>query len=95
MEFCSALPFPPAPVWFGSTNRVLLPSRLMEAWTAFCDPVPTATRVMTDAMPMTMPSIVSTERILLAATPASANRVLSRILTVRLRRSGAGWGSPR
>src|SRR4051812_4163718 len=46
-------------------------------WIATLEPLPTATRMITAATPIVMPRIVSPERSLLAATPASAMRRIS------------------
>ena len=90
----------PAAVEVDVTVRVLLPSALIEFWTAALAPVPAATRMITAATPMRMPDIVSTERSLFAATPRAANRTLSRTFTgppppSRRRRIGRRRDPPR
>ena len=56
---------------------VLVPSSLMRFWTAWEDPVPTATRMITAPTPMRMPRTVRAERSLLADNPRRAARTLS------------------
>ncbi len=60
------------------TVSVLLPRRLIEASTLALEPVPTATRMITAATPMRMPSVVSADRSLFEVTPSTANLALSR-----------------
>ena len=56
---------------------VLVPSSLMRFWTAWEDPVPTATKMITAPTPMRMPRTVSADRSLLADNPRRAARTLS------------------
>ena len=49
----------------------------MRSFTALCAPVPSATIAITAATPITMPSIVSSERSLLARSAPSATRMIS------------------
>ena len=74
--------------------RVLLPSELIDFWTAALAPVPAATRMMTAATPMMIPDIVSSERSLFASTPRTANRALSRTFTTRRRAGEASRRRP-
>ena len=63
---------------------------------AFCtdweEPLPTATSRITDPTPIRMPSVVSAERSLFAASPASANRKICAGLTDRTARPGPRSG---
>ena len=59
------------------TVSSVVPSELMRSFTAVCAPVPSATTAMTAATPITMPSIVSSERSLLARSAPSATRMIS------------------
>ena len=52
----------------------LVPREEMAFCTDWEEPLPTATSRITDPTPIRMPSVVSAERSLLAASPASANR---------------------
>ena len=56
---------------------VLLPRELIWSCTALLDPVPTATRVMTAATPIRIPSVVRADLVLFAVTPCQANRRIS------------------
>src|SRR5690349_6556123 len=49
----------------------------MRSWTAFCAPEPSAIMVMTAPTPMMMPSMVSSDRSLLARSASSATRMIS------------------
>ena len=60
---------------------VLLPSELTWFCTEALAPVPAAIRMITAATPIVMPDIVSSERILLASTPRTANRATSTTFT--------------
>ena len=75
-----ARPPAPPPPELAVIVSVLLPSELIESWTALLEPVPTATRMMTAATPIRMPSVVSADRVLFAVTPCQANR--TRLLDV-------------
>src|ERR1700684_2827773 len=57
-----------------STVIELAPREEMALCTDWEEPLPTATTRITDPTPIRMPSMVSAERSLLAASPASANR---------------------
>jgi hypothetical protein len=61
----------------GITVSSVVPSDEMRSFTAVCAPVPIATIAMTAATPMTMPSIVSTERSLFARSAPSATAIVS------------------
>ncbi len=63
------------------TVSVLAPSWAMFFWIDCEEPSPTATSRITAATPIRMPSVVSAERILLAASPRTANRTISTALT--------------
>ena len=52
----------------------IAPSEEMAFCTDWEEPLPTATSRITDPTPIKMPSVVSAERSLFAASPASANR---------------------
>ena len=57
----------------------LAPSALIRSSTAFCAPLPSATMVMTAPTPITMPSIVSAARSLLARIDWNATATVSPI----------------
>src|SRR5688572_13985796 len=67
----------------------LVPMREIWSSTRRCAPSPSATIVITAATPMMMPSVVSTERIMLARMAASATSTISRISTAHLAWAGA------
>src|SRR5687767_2586924 len=62
--------------------RRVVPSALMRSRTACCAPRPSAIIAITAATPMTMPSIVRNDRILLARSAPSATRRISPISTL-------------
>src|SRR5688572_20887108 len=66
----------------------VVPSALMRSRTACCAPRPSAIIAMTAATPMTMPSIVRNDRILLARSAPRATRRISPISTLP---SPAAW----
>ena len=68
-------PNPPA-----MTVNVLEPSPSSCFRLAAAEPLPTPTRMMTDATPIMMPSVVSAERILFATIPRSAIPTLDRFM---------------
>ena len=72
-------PRPPPAVEVEDTVNVLLPRLLIEASTAALEPVPTATRMITAATPIRMPSVVRADRSLFEVTPSTANLALSRM----------------
>ena len=62
---------------------VFVPSELRVLETLALAPVPTATRMITEATPISTPSMVSADRVLLAVTPRQANRATSVTFTRR------------
>ena len=62
-------PFPP-----GMIETTFVPRFSICFCTATCDPWPTATRMITAATPMVMPSIVRNERSRFESTPCTAIR---------------------
>ena len=52
----------------GKMLMVFVPIELMSSRIFFCEPLPNATTETTEAIPMMMPSMVSSERILCANT---------------------------
>ena len=91
---------PPPPFAPAVTVRVLLPSELIDSWTARLEPVPTATRMMTAATPMRMPRVVRAERGLVGrdALPRETARLTDVHATdapVGRHRGGASWTSAR
>ena len=62
----------------GTTNSTFAPSVLSCPSARFWAPLPTPTRVITEALPITMPSIVSSERRRLARSVANAIPTVSR-----------------
>src|ERR1035437_4077385 len=65
--------------WPALTVRSVVPSAEMRSFTCFCAPRPSATTAITAATPMTMPSIVSSDRSLFARSAPSATRRVSAI----------------
>src|SRR5687768_7460924 len=74
--------------WPGMIVSSVVPRALMRSRTACCAPRPRAIIAITAATPMTMPSIVRNDRILLARSAPSATRRISPISTLR---SSAAW----
>jgi hypothetical protein len=70
----------------GITVSSVVPSELIRSFTADCAPVPSATTAMTAATPITMPSMVSRERSLLARSAPRATRTISPMSIVLLPR---------
>src|SRR5687768_7927874 len=68
----------------------VVPRALMRSRTACCAPRPSAIIAITAATPMTIPSIVRNDRILLARSAPSATRRISPISTLP---SSAAWGA--
>ena len=56
---------PPLAAWPGRTSSVLAPMLSIVFWMAVEEPWPISTMVITAAMPMTMPSVVSAARMML------------------------------
>ena len=63
---------------------VFVPSLSIDAWICFDDPFPTAIKIMTEATPIAIPSVVRVVRNLLVVSPRSANRTISRIFMRRV-----------
>ena len=74
----------------GTTNSTLAPRVLSCPSARFCAPFPTPTRVITEALPITMPSIVSSERSRLARRVASAMPTVSRRASLAAMGGSAG-----
>ena len=65
------------------TTSMFVPSELICRSTSRDAPEPMATSMMTDATPMTMPSVVNIERSMLVRSAESATRKLSQRLIRR------------
>src|SRR5687768_10232173 len=76
--------------WPGMIVSSVVPRALMRSRTACCAPRPRAIIAITAATPMTMPSIVRNDRILLARSAPSATRRISPISTLP---PSAAWGA--
>src|SRR5687768_1955735 len=76
--------------WPGMIVSSVVPRALMRSRTACCAPRPRAIIAITAATPMTMPSIVRNDRILLARSAPSATLRISPISTLP---SSAAWGA--
>src|ERR1019366_1129963 len=70
---------PAVRAWPALTVRSVVPSAEILSFTCFCAPRPSATTAITAATPMTMPSIVNSDRSLFARSAPSATRRVSAI----------------
>ena len=76
---------PPMPnAWPGITVSSVVPNAEIRSFTAFCAPLPSAIMAITAATPITMPSIVSSERSLFALSAPSATLMISPMSIGRL-----------
>src|SRR3954451_1382296 len=73
----SVMRTPPKRVWPAKTVKTLAPSAAIRSCTAFWAPVPSATMVITAPTPMMMPSMVSSDRSLLARIARKATTTVS------------------
>ncbi len=71
------VPTPPCCTRCGLIWRTVVPRRSMRSRIEFCAPFPSATIAMTAAIPITIPSIVRADRILLARSAARATPIVS------------------
>jgi hypothetical protein len=82
---------PPVKTRFGVTQSTVVPRRAIRSLIDACAPLPSETIAITAPMPITMPSIVSSERILLARSAPRATAMVSvRSMVPSLRASGFG-----
>ena len=81
---------PPCEMRCASICSTVVPRRAMRSLTDACAPSPSAIIVITAATPITMPSIVSSERSTLARSASSAIRTTSSLMLLRLLLRGLG-----
>jgi len=77
------------------TVMVLVPRLEMASRTSWAEPFPTASSRMTEPTPIMTPSRVRVDLSLLAVTPRSADRIISKKLTLTLQFSGANCARAR
>src|SRR5262245_61008319 len=73
----SVMRTPPKRAWPAKTVKTLAPSAAIRSCTAFWAPVPSATMVITAPTPMMIPSMVSSDRSLLARIARKATATVS------------------
>src|SRR5574338_1280496 len=77
----SVIRTPPKRAWPAYTVKTFAPSAAIRSWTAFWAPLPSATMVITAPTPMMIPSMVSSDRSLLARIARKATATVSPIST--------------